>query len=85
MMHLPSFDSRASAFISATCYIARTRASEEKFTKLRDAYQKLRTEHIDLLRTNGESQKQVQVAQKEKGEADEKAEVGCLIYFLPCH
>jgi len=54
---------------------ARSKASEEKFSKLRDVYQKLRSEHIVLLRTHGESQKQEQVAQQEKGEAEEQVKV----------
>lgn len=51
---------------------ARAKASEEKFVKLRDVYQKLRSEHIVLLRTNGETQKELQVKEKEKSGTEEE-------------
>lgn len=57
------------------CFAARTKASEEKFVKLREVYQKLRSEHIVLLRTNGESQKQLQSVEKEKSTAEEEVKV----------
>lgn len=37
----------------------KTKAIEQKFTQLKDIYQKLRNEHIQLLRTNGETQKKL--------------------------
>ena len=37
----------------------KTKAVEQKFTQLKDIYQKLRNEHIQLLRTNGETQKKL--------------------------
>lgn len=40
---------------------ARVKASEEKFVKLREVYSKLRNEHIQLLRTEGEGRKKLQV------------------------
>lgn len=54
--------------------IARSKAAEEKFVKLREVYQKLRTEHITLLRTDGEVQKKLQTAEKtaQEMEADQK-------------
>ena len=39
----------------------RVKASEEKFVKLREVYSKLRNEHIQLLRTEGEGRKKLQV------------------------
>lgn len=48
---------------------------EEKFAKLREVYQKLRTDHIQLLRENGETQKKFKTldAQMEQREASTKA------------
>lgn len=43
--------------------------------KLREVYQKLRSEHIVLLRTNGESQKKLQSADKEKASMEEEVKV----------
>ena len=40
---------------------ARVNASEEKFVKLKEVYSKLRNEHIQLLRTEGEGRKKLQV------------------------
>ncbi|XP_019848785.1 PREDICTED: huntingtin-interacting protein 1-like isoform X2 [Amphimedon queenslandica] len=37
----------------------RTKAVEQKFTQLKDIYQKLRNEHVQLLRTNGDAQKKL--------------------------
>lgn len=47
---------------------------EEKFAKLREVYQKLRTDHIQLLRENGETQKKLKAvdAQMEQREASAK-------------
>ena len=42
-------------------HLARVKASEEKFVKLREVYSKLRNEHIQLLRTEGEGRKKLQV------------------------
>lgn len=42
----------------------RAKAADEKFTKLREVYQKLRSEHITLLRTNGEVSKKLITAEK---------------------
>lgn len=57
--------------------------------KLREVYQKLRSEHIVLLRTNGETQKTLQVKDKEKSGMEEEVEVRervlqvsrCLVLF----
>ena len=54
---------------------ARAKASEEKFVKLRDVYQKLRSEHIVLLRTNGETQKQLQSVEKQSSTQEEEVKV----------
>ena len=53
---------------------ARSKAAEDKFVKLREVYQKLRTEHITLLRTDGEVQKKLQTVEKsaQEMEADQK-------------
>lgn len=59
--------------------VARAKASDEKFSRLREVYQKLRSEHIVLLRTNGESQKQAQSAVKEKEEVEEKSMVSMIV------
>lgn len=53
----------------------RAKASEEKFVKLREVYQKLRTEHIVLLRTNGESQKTLQTKEKEQSSMEGEVKV----------
>ncbi|KAL5477182.1 hypothetical protein EMCRGX_G023936 [Ephydatia muelleri] len=54
---------------------AQTKMVEEKFAKLREVYQKLRTDHIQLLRENGETQKKLKAvdAQMEQREASAKA------------
>ena len=44
--------------------------------KLREVYQKLRAEHIVLLRTNGESQKKLQTIETSAKEAEEERMVG---------
>jgi len=49
---------------------ARSKAAEEKFVKLREVYQKLRSEHIVLLRTNGETQKKIQTTENSAQEAE---------------
>jgi hypothetical protein len=61
---------------------ARAKASEEKFSKLREVYQKLRSEHIVLLRTNGEAQKTLQVKEKEKSTMDDEVKVCKGEHFL---
>ena len=43
----------------------RIKASEQKFSHLREVYQKLRTEHITLLRSNGETQKKLTKTEKD--------------------
>ena len=48
---------------------------DEKFTKLREVYQKLRQEHIVLLRSNGEAQKSLQKAETAVEEANTKRRV----------
>ncbi len=60
---------------SSSCFSARAKANEEKFVKLRDVYQKLRSEHIVLLRTNGEAQKRLQTTEKESTTKDDQAKV----------
>ena len=40
---------------------ARVKAAEEKFLKLREVYTNLRTEHISLLRKEGEGRKKLSV------------------------
>ena len=55
---------------------ARAKAADEKFVKLREVYQKLRGEHITLLRTNGESQKKLLTAEKAKMDAEGETKVG---------
>jgi huntingtin interacting protein 1 len=52
----------------------RVKASEEKFVKLREVYSKLRNEHIQLLRTEGEGRKKLQVTTKKVGQVEKKAE-----------
>ena len=52
--------------------VARAKEAEQKFSQLREVYQKLRGDHIQLLRQNGESKKQLAVA--EKSVNDEKDE-----------
>ena len=55
---------------------ARSKAAEEKFVKLREVYQKLRSEHIVLLRTNGETQKKIQATENSAQEAEAERMVG---------
>lgn len=43
--------------------------------KLRDVYQKLRNEHIVLLRTNGEAHKNLQVKDKENSSMEDEIKV----------
>ena len=61
------------------CVVARAKAADEKFTKLREVYQKLRTEHISLLRTNGEISKKLLTTEKSviDGERANKARIDC--------
>jgi hypothetical protein len=51
---------------------------DEKFVKLREVYQKLRGEHITLLRTNGENQKKLLTVEKAKMDAEGEAKVGLI-------
>ena len=53
----------------------RAGAAEDKFSKLRDVYQKLRTEHITLLRKSGDSQKQLQTANQSIEDKEEQSKV----------
>ena len=55
---------------------ARMKAADEKFVKLREVYQKLRGEHITLLRTNGDNQKKLLAAEKAKMDAEGESKVG---------
>ena len=57
---------------------ARAKAADEKFVKLREVYQKLRGEHIVLLRTNGESQKKLLTIEKAKMDVEGTAMVHVL-------
>ena len=52
--------------------VARAKEAEQKFSQLRDVYQKLRGDHIQLLRQNGETKKQL--ATIENSVKDEKEE-----------
>ena len=45
-------------------YSERIKATDQKFTQLRDIYQKLRNEHIMLLRSSGENQRKLTNAEK---------------------
>ncbi|CAI7993005.1 Huntingtin-interacting protein 1 [Geodia barretti] len=53
---------------------ARVNASEERFVKLKEVYSKLRNEHIQLLRTEGEGRKKLQVTTKKVDQVEKKAE-----------
>ena len=70
---------------------AQTKMVEEKFSKLREVYQKLRTDHIQLLRENGETQKKlktldVQMEQREaSAKASEEEKCECASWSLTCH
>lgn len=57
---------------------ARAKAADEKFVKLREVYQKLRGEHITLLRTNGDNQKKLLVVEKAKMDAEGEARVSLM-------
>ena len=50
------------------------KASEGRFVKLREVYTKLRNEHIQLLRTEGEGRKKLQTVTKQVETAQKKAE-----------
>ena len=54
----------------------RATAAEEKFSKLREVYQKLRTEHITLLRKSSETQQQLQTAASSITDREEETKVG---------
>lgn len=56
-------------------HTARAKAADEKFVKLREVYQKLRGEHIVLLRTNGETQKKLQTVEKAMVDAEGETKV----------
>ena len=64
------------------CQAARAKAGEEKFVKLREVYQKLRSEHIVLLRTNGETLKQVHAIEKDKLTVEDEAKVSVIQCYL---
>ena len=52
--------------------------------KLREVYQKLRSEHIVLLRTNGESQKRLQGVDQEKANMEEEIKVCGVLVMRKC-
>ena len=58
-----------------TAVEARASALDEKYSKLKSVYTKLREEHIELLRANGETKKQVVLLTESEKEAQEKMEV----------
>ena len=58
-----------------TAVEARATALDEKYNKLKSVYTKLREEHIELLRANGETKKQVVLLTESEREAQEKMEV----------
>ena len=60
-------------------HAARAKAADEKFVKLREVYQKLRGEHITLLRTNGENQKKLLVVEKAKMDVEGEAKVSLIL------
>ena len=53
---------------------ARAKEAEKKFTQLREVYQKLRGDHIQLLRQSGETKKQLATIEKSvsDGQAEQK-------------
>ena len=51
---------------------ARAKAAEEKFSKLREVYGKLRNEHISLLRSSAETQKKLAVTEQSVQEGEKK-------------
>ncbi len=53
----------------------RASAAEEKFSKLREVYQKLRSEHITLLRKSGDQAKLLAVANKSVTEHEDQVKV----------
>ena len=59
-------------------HTARAKAADEKFVKLREVYQKLRGEHIVLLRNNGEIQKKLLSVEKAKMDTEGEAQVGLI-------
>ena len=54
---------------------ARASALDEKYGKLKAVYTKLREEHIELLRTNGEVKKNLAVLMEGEQEYEEKLKV----------
>ena len=65
-----------------TAVEARASALDEKYTKLKSVYTKLREEHIELLRANGETKKQVVLLTESEREAQEKMEVSSITLSL---
>lgn len=65
---------------SVCLHTARAKAADEKFVKLREVYQKLRGEHIILLRTNGETQKKLLTTEKAMVDSEGEAKVDSLWY-----
>ena len=59
-----------------TAVEARASALDEKYAKLKSVYTKLREEHIELLRTNGEVKKNLAVLVEKENEFDDKLKVG---------
>ncbi len=53
----------------------RASAAEEKFSKLREVYQKLRSEHITLLRKSSEQTKQLSTVTQTVTEHEDQAKV----------
>lgn len=74
-----------STLYNCIIHTARAKAADEKFVKLREVYQKLRAEHIDLLRTNGETQKKLLTVEKAKMDAEGEAKVGQGLYEFCSH
>lgn len=54
----------------------RAKAAEDKFGKLREVYQKLRTEHITLLRKSSDTNQQLQSASSSITDGEERSKVG---------
>ena len=63
-------------------HTARAKAADEKFVKLREVYQKLRGEHIVLLRTNGETQKKLLTTEKVMVDIEGEAKVDSIMKLL---
>ena len=67
------------SYIVSSHTSARAKAADEKFVKLREVYQKLRGEHIVLLRSNGEAQKKLLTVEKAKVDVEGEAKVSSLL------